>query len=75
LCASYTIVVYNSLTATQIDGTARFSILSDLIERNTDKDGHIDSEDDIAACAAVTYAGESSHAIFLAATQVWLCSS
>jgi len=38
-------------------------MLSDLIDMNTDKDGRIDSEEDIAACAAVTYAGES-HAIF-----------
>jgi hypothetical protein len=39
-------------------------MLSDLIDMNTDKDGRIDSEEDIAACAAVTYAGESPHAIF-----------
>jgi hypothetical protein len=51
--------VYHSLEATQIDGTARSSMLSDLIERNTDKDGRIDSEEDIAACVAVAYAGMS----------------
>jgi hypothetical protein len=40
-------------------------MMSDLIESNTDKDGYINSEDDIAACAAVTYAGEPSHSISL----------
>jgi hypothetical protein len=73
--------VYHSLKAAQIDGTARFSMLSDLIERHTDKDGRIDSEDDIAACAAVAYAGmsstcyvfsvcKSSHTIFIQAVPI-----
>jgi hypothetical protein len=73
--------VYHSLKATQIDGTARSSMLSDLIERNTDKDGLIDSEEDIAACVAVAYAGisstcyvfsfcNSSYAIFIQAVPI-----
>ena len=72
--------VYHSLKA-QIDGTARSSMLSDLIERNTDKDGLIDSEEDIAACVAVAYAGisstcyvfsfcNSSYAIFIQAVPI-----
>jgi hypothetical protein len=37
---------------------------SDLIELYTTKDGVIDSEDDIAASAAILYAGESLQASF-----------
>jgi len=42
-----------------LDGTARPSMMRDLIESNTDKDGRIDSEHDIAACSSVTYGGGS----------------
>ena len=38
---------------------------SDLVEHYTTKDGHVDGEDDIAASAAVAYAGESLHSYFL----------
>jgi hypothetical protein len=38
--------------------------LTDLIESNTRKDGHVDHEEDIAASAAVTYAGGSLYTIF-----------
>lgn len=48
----------------QHDGTARSSILTDLIESNTRKDGHIEHEEDIAASAAVTYAGGSLYTVF-----------
>ena len=43
----------------QLEGTAHSSMTSDLVELFTTKDGRINREDDIAACAAVTYAGES----------------
>ena len=68
--------VYHLLKAIQLDGTARPSMLSDLIERNTDKDGRIDSEEDIAASVAVAYAGMSSHVMYSpSATQVTLSLS
>jgi len=38
---------------------------SDLVEHHTTKDGHIDGEEDIAASAAVAYAGESLHSSLL----------
>jgi len=41
------------------EGTARSSMMTDLIEQYTAKDGHIDGEDDIAASAAIMYAGGS----------------
>jgi hypothetical protein len=37
---------------------------SDLIELYTTRDGAIDNEDDIAASAAILYAGESLQAYF-----------
>jgi cytochrome P450 len=40
-----------------LDGTARPSMMQELIENHTDKDGRIEGEDDIAACTAVTYGG------------------
>lgn len=43
----------------QLDGTARPSMMRDLVESNTNKDGQIDGEEDIAACAAEVYGGES----------------
>ena len=54
-------------------------MLSDLIECNTDRDGRIDSEEDIAACVAVAYAGmfftcyifcNSNHTIFIQAVPI-----
>ncbi|KIM89841.1 hypothetical protein PILCRDRAFT_812637 [Piloderma croceum F 1598] len=42
-----------------LEGTARSSMTSDLVEHYTTKDGHVDGEDDIAASAAVAYAGGS----------------
>lgn len=52
----------------QLDGTARPSMMQELIENHTDKDGRIEGEDDIAACTAVTYGGEPSCAISLMTT-------
>jgi len=48
----------------QLEGTAHASMARDLVELYT-KDGRIDGENDIAACAAATYAGGSSRFIFL----------
>ena len=48
----------------QLEGTACSSMMTDLVEQYTTPDGHIDGEDDIAASAAITYAGTSSYAIF-----------
>lgn len=41
----------------QLDGTARPSMMSELVETHTDKNGQIHEEENIAACTAVTYAG------------------
>jgi uncharacterized protein (UPF0218 family) len=38
---------------------------SDLVEHYTTTDGHVDGEEDIAASAAVAYAGESLHSALL----------
>jgi len=34
-------------------------MMTDLVEQHTAQDGHIDGEEDIAAIAAITYAGRS----------------
>jgi hypothetical protein len=51
--------VHDPLKFSQSEGTARSSMMTDLIEQYTTKDGHIDGEDDIAASAAIMYAGVS----------------
>jgi hypothetical protein len=51
--------VHDPLKFSQSEGTARSSMMTDLIEQYTTKDGHIDGEDDIAASAAIMYAGMS----------------
>ena len=34
-------------------------MMTDLVEQHTAQDGRIDGEEDIAACAAITYTGRS----------------
>ncbi|KIM77529.1 hypothetical protein PILCRDRAFT_825308 [Piloderma croceum F 1598] len=40
-----------------LEGTARSSMMTDLVEQHTVQYGCIDGEEDIAACAAITYTG------------------
>ena len=61
----YFVFVHDPLTFLQREGTARSSMMTDLVEQYTTQDGHIDGEDDIAASVAVTYAGASLYVIFL----------
>lgn len=41
----------------QLEGTARPSMMSHLVESNMDKDGHVKDEDVIAGAVAGAYAG------------------
>ena len=66
-CASIMsfVSVHDPSKISQREGTARSSMVADLVEKYTTQDRHIDGEDDIAASAAITYAGVSLYVIFV----------